>query len=176
VLILLVSGSLRRGSTNAAALDALAAAEVEGVVCSRFDGMEGLPHFNPDDDRDPLPPAVTELRGAIAAADAVVFCTPEYAGSLPGSFKNLLDWSVGGGEIYEKPVAWVNVATSPLGGAGAHAALRTVLGYVGARVVDEACVAVPVGRADVDASGRITDGAIRAQLADAVRALAAAIG
>ena len=36
------------------------------------------------------------MRAAIAAADAVVFCTPEYAGTLPGSFKNLLDWTVGG--------------------------------------------------------------------------------
>lgn len=43
-----------------------------------------------------------------AAADAVLFCTPEYAGALPGSFKNLLDWTVGGGETYGKPAAWIN--------------------------------------------------------------------
>ena len=51
----------------------------------------------------------------IADADAVMFSTPEYAGALPGSFLNLLDWTIGGGEIYEKPVAWINVATSPTG-------------------------------------------------------------
>jgi NAD(P)H-dependent FMN reductase len=176
VQILLVSGSLRRGSTNAAALDAMAAAEVDGVTFGRFDRMADLPYFNPDDDAPPLARAVVELRAAIAAADAIVFCTPEYAGTLPGSFKNLLDWSVGGGEIYEKAVAWVNVATSPLGGVGAHATLRTVLGYVGALVVEEACVEVPVGRGDLDGSGRLTDEAIRARLADAVRTLDAAIG
>ena len=42
------------------------------------------------------------LRSAIAECDAVVFCTPEYAGTLPGCFKNLLDWTVGGSEIYGK--------------------------------------------------------------------------
>jgi NAD(P)H-dependent FMN reductase len=34
----------------------------------------------------------------------------EYAGTLPGSLKNLLDWTVGGGEIYGKPAGWINVA------------------------------------------------------------------
>jgi NAD(P)H-dependent FMN reductase len=42
---------------------------------------------------------VADLRRQIEAADAVVFCTSEYAGALPGSFKNLLDWTVGGGEV-----------------------------------------------------------------------------
>jgi chromate reductase len=173
VEILLVSGSLRRGSTNAAALDAIAAAEVDGVSFQRYDGLARLPHFNPDEDTEPLHPEVRSLRAAIAAADAILVSTPEYAGTLPGSFKNLLDWSVGGGEIYEKPVAWVNVATSPLGGAGAHATLRTVLGYVGARIVEDACSAVPVGRGDLDAGGRIVVPAIEEQLAGVVRALAA---
>ncbi len=50
------------------------------------------------------------LRARLAAADAVLFCTPEYAGALPGSFKNLLEWTVGGEEIYRLPAAWVNAA------------------------------------------------------------------
>ena len=72
--------------------------------------MTDLPHFNPDDDHDPLPHAVADLRARIGAADAVLICTPEYAGALPGTFKNLLDWSVGGPEMYGKPVAWVNAS------------------------------------------------------------------
>ena len=90
----------------------------------------GLPHFNPDDDVEPLDPAVAELRAAIDAADAVLFSTPEYAGALPGSFKNLLDWTIGGGEIYEKPVGWINA--SALGGAtDAYESLGIVLRYAG---------------------------------------------
>ena len=53
--------------------------------------MATLPHFNPDADGEPLPAAVANLRAQVAAADAVLFCTPEYAGALPGTFKNLLE-------------------------------------------------------------------------------------
>ena len=93
---------------------------------------KGRPAFSPDEAAPP--PAVERLRHAIAASDVVLFCTPEYAGALPGSFKNLLDWTVGGGEIYEKPVAWINVA-GPGRGEGADATLRTVLTYVGAKIL-----------------------------------------
>src|SRR6266566_5381115 len=73
------------------------------------------------------------------------FCTPEYAGSLPGSFKNLLDWTVGGGEMYGKPVAWINVAAE-CRGMGAPDALASVLGYLGATVIETACRRIPVAR------------------------------
>jgi len=62
-----------------------------GVEVEVFADCAVLPHFNPDDDHEPLPAAVVGLRAAIADADAVLFCTPEYAGTLPGSLKNLLD-------------------------------------------------------------------------------------
>ncbi len=100
------------------------------VLC---DGLASLPAFNPDDDHEPLPPTVADLRAQLAASDAVLFCTPEYAGALPGSFKNLLDWTVGGREIYGKPAASINVSSpaAPTDGADAHASLAKVLGYVG---------------------------------------------
>jgi NADPH-dependent FMN reductase len=86
----------------------------------------------------------------------VLFCTPEYAGSLPGSLKNLLDWTVRGGELYEKPVAYVGVAADGRG-AGAEATLRAVLGYVGAAMLEEACVRVYVAHDAVGPDGRISD-------------------
>ncbi|MGH4034433.1 NADPH-dependent FMN reductase [Actinomycetota bacterium Odt1-20B] len=142
-VVLLLSGSLRSGSSNEAVLRAAQEAAPEGVRTVRYAGLGGLPHFNPDDD-DPegtgrLPAPVAELRAAIAAADALLICTPEYAGTLPGSFKNLLDWTVGGTEICDKPTAWVNAAAPGRGG-GAEATLRTVLGYTGADIVADACV------------------------------------
>jgi NAD(P)H-dependent FMN reductase len=127
VKVLLINGSLRSGSTNAAVLATAAAGAGDRVKAVTYGAMAGLPHFNPDDDVDPLPPAVEDLRGQIAAADALLICTPEYAGALPGSFKNLLDWTVGGMAIQGKPVAWVNVSASPTGAEGAHQSLRIVL-------------------------------------------------
>src|SRR3954447_16364640 len=156
VRLLLVSGSTRHGSTNGAALRtarALTGAGVEAVV---YEDLAALPPFNPDDDHDPLPEPVVALRREIATADAVVFCTPEYAGTLPGTFKNLLDWTVGGAEMYGRRAAWINVA-APGRGEGADATLRTVLGYVGAAVLESSAIRVPVARDAVGASGVIED-------------------
>ncbi|WP_189279221.1 NADPH-dependent FMN reductase [Streptomyces atratus] len=57
-----------------------------GVRTVLYGGLAALPHFNPDDDAEPLPEPVVALRAAIDEADAVLVCTPEYAGTLPGVF------------------------------------------------------------------------------------------
>lgn len=172
VTILLVSGSLRSGSTNAAALRTAAELAPDGVATVLYDGIGSLPHFNPDDDAEGAEPhpAVAELRRAIAGADALLICTPEYAGALPGSFKNLLEWTVGDGGTYGKPVAWINVsgAAAPTGGADAHESLRKVLNYTGAEIVEAACLRVPLARQMVDANGFVTDDEARAGIARAL--------
>jgi NAD(P)H-dependent FMN reductase len=170
--VLLVSGSLRRGSTSTAVLRTASALAPVGVEAVLFGGLAALPHFNPDDEGDPLPPAVADLRRAIRAADAVVFSTPEYAGAMPGSFKNLLDWTIGDeqpGSIYNKPVAWINA--SPRGAVLAHDALRAVLGYAHAEVVEQACVHVPVTSALIGDGGLIVDPPVREQIAEALAVL-----
>ena len=160
VRILLVSGSTRIGSTNTAALRTVQSVAPDGVEPVLYEGMAQLPAFNPDDDHEPLDPAVAELRGQLSQSDAVVFCTPEYAGALPGTFKNLLDWTVGGGELYGKPVAWINVAAEGRG-VNAEASLATVLGYLGTTVVEEACVRLPVARDGIGPDGLVADPGFR---------------
>ena len=168
--LLLISGSLRDGSTNTALLRTAQAMDPDAELCER---MGALPHFNPDDDHDDLPAAVAELRAATGRADALLVCTPEYAGALPGSFKNLLEWLVGGGEAYRKPIAWINVAgpASPTGAADAHASLRKVVGYLSMEIVEEACVRIPVARDAIGEDGLIADPALREPLAAALAAL-----
>ena len=175
--LLLVSGSLRGLSANTAALrtaQRVAPAGVEAVV---FDRLAHLPPFNPDDDTAPLHPEVAALRGEVHAAAAIVFSTPEYAGALPGSFKNLLDWTIGDGEpgsIYEKPVAWI--VTSPRGADGAHRELRAVLGYAHAAIVEDACASVPVTNAMVGPDGLVSDAAAVARIFQAITVLAGHLG
>ena len=115
--LLFVGGSTRAGSTHSAALHAALELVPDEVETELHERLAELPHFNPDADHDPLPPAVVSCARRSKRADAVVFCTPEYAGTLPGSFKNLLDWTVGGAEMYGKPAAWIN-ASRPRGAAG----------------------------------------------------------
>jgi chromate reductase len=170
--VLLITGSIRSASTNAALLRTAHSLAPGSVY---YDRLASLPHFNPDDDRDPLPGSVIELRAEIAAASALLFCTPEYAGALPGSFKNLLDLTIGGGEIYQKPVAWINVSTSGTGAAGAHDELRRVLGYAGTARVEAACRDVPVPRSAVGPDGLVDDPEVQAAVREVIEALTAAV-
>jgi chromate reductase len=172
---LLISGSLRASSTNTAVLRTLAGVAPASVDCVLYGGLEDLPPFNPDADGPSLPPEVERLRAAIHGADAVVFSTPEYAGALPGSLKNLLDWTIGDdqvGSIYGKPVGWIN--PSDRGAAGAYGELRTVLRYAHAHVVDDACVHTPINSAMVGPDGLVDDQDLRSALAALVDALSAA--
>ncbi|WP_030611381.1 NADPH-dependent FMN reductase [Streptomyces sclerotialus] len=174
-VLLLLSGSLRRGSVNESVLRTaqdVAPAQVRTVL---YEGLAALPHFNPDDDTDPLPAPVAELRAAIRDATAVLICAPEYAGTLPGSFKNLLDWTIGGTETSDKPVAWINAA-APGRGQGAEATLRTVLGHTDADIVESACAKIPVHHGMVGADGLITDPGVREQLSKVLRLLAESCG
>lgn len=122
--------------------------------------MGELPHFNPDDDHegDPVHGAVAELRAQVTAADALLICTPEYAGALPGALKNLLEWTVGDASTYRKPVAWINASAgaAPTGAADAHDSLRKVLGYIHADTVDAAGARIPVTRDAIGPDGTMT--------------------
>lgn len=175
VRILLVSGSTRSASTNTATLRtarAMAPADVVGVL---YEGLADLPAFSPDADDQAPHPAVRDLRRELASADAVLFCTPEYAGTLPGSFKNLIDWTVRGGDLYRKPVAWVNVAGAGRG-AGASADLARVLGYVDAEVVADGGFRLPVPPDAVGPDGVVRSDELRAGIALIMRTMAERIG
>ncbi len=173
--VLLVSGSLRAGSTNTAMLRSATQAAPEWITCVLYDGLDTLPHFDPDRDTTPLPAPVAALRAAIHASDAILFCTPEYAGALPGSFKNLLDWTIGDdqpGSIYQKPVAWINVSGAPGGAADAHESLQKVLTYANAAVITDACVSIPVTRGMVGDDRLVADPAVRPALVAVLTTLA----
>lgn len=87
-----ISGSLRRGSFNSALLRAaveLMPAEAELGI----EGIEGIPLYNGDvEATEGIPARVAELKQIIAKADGLLLATPEYNNSLPGVFKNTIDW------------------------------------------------------------------------------------
>jgi chromate reductase len=178
VVILFVSGSLRQGSSNTALLRTLQQIAPRSLSNELYGGLSSLPHFDPDLDHDPLPPSIDHLRSAIHGADALLFCTPEYAGALPGSFKNLLDWTIGDEHvrsIYQKPVAWINVSASSTGATDAHESLGKVLAYAHATVIADACVRIPVARQAIDSDGLISDPTIRREALNALSQLRAAV-
>ena len=170
-----VSGSLRRGSYNRMLLDAAARELPRGVECGLLQGLEELPHYSEDADVEPAQPAVSLLRAALGAADAVLISTPEYNASLPGALKNALDWAsrpFPGNCLRGKPVAVVGASTGLFGAVWAQAELRKVLAAIGARMIDRE---LPVPRAQdaFDSSGTLGDSEQQAVLAEVVDTLIA---
>jgi len=132
VKLLAISGSLRASSANTALLRAAQEAAPPEIRIALFTQLEAVPAFNPDRETETPPPAVAALRDNLRESDAVLISTPEYAHGIPGVLKNALDWLVGSGEFYEKPVAFLHA--SPRGEI-ARASLKEVLVTMGAQFV-----------------------------------------
>ncbi|HEV2636540.1 MAG TPA: NAD(P)H-dependent oxidoreductase [Actinocrinis sp.] len=158
--VLVFAGSLRRDSftrATAQALCALAPADFDIEVYP----LPDLPNYNPDDEGENVPAAVAELRAAIAAADGLVFVTPEYNRSIPGLFKNLVDWGsrpVGASVLRGKHVATLSASPGVQGGIRALVELRRLLTLVGGYEVLGPEIAVPEvpKRLGTDDQGRPT--------------------
>lgn len=132
-----------------------------------------MSRYDEDHDTDDAPVAVSRLRDAVRAADAVFFTTPEYNSSIPGVLKNALDWvsrPLATNPLRNKPVAVIGASAGLFGAVWAQAELRKVLGATGARVAEGD---VAVGRAmdRFDEHGRLTD----PNLEEEVRAVAATL-
>ena len=171
--LLAISGSLRRASTNTAALEALARLAPEGVKVLVYRELAGLPPFNPDDDVEdrPKPEPVETLRALVGASDALVIAAPEYAHGLPGALKNALDWLVASETFAGKPVALVN--TSPRA-FHAQASLREILSTMAARVKPEAFAAISLTGKTVTAEDIFADPVCARRLTESLEALLAA--
>jgi len=172
--ILGISGSLRRDSHNTSLLRAAAEAAGADVQFELYDRLKEVPPYDEDDEMHPRPASVGHLNAAIENANAVLFATPEYNASIPGQLKNAIDWvsrPVATNVLRNKPVVVVGASTGAFGAAWAQAELRKVLAALGARVLD---VELPVPHAYTRfEEGGLTDDGIRANLAEAVEALAA---
>jgi chromate reductase, NAD(P)H dehydrogenase (quinone) len=163
--ILAVSGSLREGSFNTSLLRAALEAAPDGVELELWDGLGELPLYDEDLESDE-PESVRRLRDDWAAADAILFATPEYNGSVPGGLKNAIDWASRPrleAVLRNKPVAVVGASTGRFGALWAQQDLKRILGIAGARVVG---TEIPVARAHerFDTEGRLLDGEVFEQL------------
>ena len=87
-----ISGSLRRGSLNTALLRAAAEFVPNGAELT-VETIHGIPLYDADvETADGIPERVSALKKAIVAADGLLLATPEYNNSIPGVFKNAVDW------------------------------------------------------------------------------------
>jgi chromate reductase len=133
--VLVICGSLRKKSYNAAltrALPDLKPPEMNLVPAPAF---EALPPYNSDiQEASGFPPAAEDLAQAIRKADGVLIVSPEYNWSIPGTLKNAIDWvsRMKDQPFKEKPVALQSCSMGVLGGARMQYHMRQSLVYLNA--------------------------------------------
>ena len=160
--IVSLCGSLRAGSLNGMALRLAGECMPPGMALEVIE-WSLVPPFNADVLEQGMPAPVQRIRDRIARADGVVIATPEYNFSLPGMFKNLIDWLSRGVDqpLAHKPVAILSAATGPLGGARVQYDLRRVLLFVNAMVLVKPEVFIGNAQSKFASDGQCIDEATR---------------
>jgi chromate reductase len=169
-----ISGSLRRGSYNAAALRAARELAPEGMEIEIYQGLRDIPPYD-DDVRQSqgYPAPVEDLRARLKAADAVLIATPEYNYSVPGVLKNAIDWASRPPDqpFNGKPIAIMGASPGMLGTARAQYHLRQMFVFMNGLVLTQPEVMIAQAATRFDAEGRLTDEKTR----EFVRALLVAL-
>jgi chromate reductase, NAD(P)H dehydrogenase (quinone) len=159
--IAVIVGSNRRESINRKLADALARLG-EAKLAFHVVQIDDLPLYNQDLEAD-LPDSVARFKSEIAAADGLLFVTPEHSRSIPAVLKNALDWGsrpYGENSWAGKPAAITGTSPGAIATAVAQQHLRQILGALGALVMGgEAYITFKPGL--VSDQGRITDESAR---------------
>ena len=179
--ILGISGSLRKASYNTALLRAATTLAPDGVRLETA-GLHGIPLYDGDvEAAEGIPPAVAELKDRVAAADGLLLVTPEYNNSIPGPFKNAIDWMsrpptdsarVFGG----KPVALVGASPGRFGTISAQTAWLPVFRALGMRPWFGTPLYVSAVHKALDDDHRLADPDTRERLQKFLAGFAAFIG
>jgi chromate reductase, NAD(P)H dehydrogenase (quinone) len=164
-----IAGSLRSGSLNAALLGA-AAELITDVATLEVASIKGIPLYDGDKEAaEGIPKAVAELKERIAAADGLLLATPEYNNSMPGVFKNAVDWlSRPPADIprifRNRPVAVMGASPGGFGTVLSQNAWLPVLRTLGMRPWFGGRLLVSRAGNVFNEAGELTDEAIRSQL------------
>ncbi|GAB3629016.1 NADPH-dependent FMN reductase [Pandoraea terrae] len=176
-----LSGSLRRDSFNTALLRAASGVMPAGVTLD-IRTLHGVPLYDGDvEAAEGIPPAVTELKDAIARADGLVLATPEYNNGIPGVFKNGIDWlsrpPADIARVFKgKPVAVIGASPGGFGTILSQNAWQPVLRTLGTTPWWQGRLLVSHASQVFDAQGRLVDEAVGRQLAEFMQGFAQFIG
>jgi chromate reductase len=162
VKTLAISGSLRKGSYNTAALRAAAELVPDGMSLEIAD-ISQIPLYNDDVRQAGYPPAVQTFRQQIAVADALLFATPEYNYSMSGVLKNAIDWASRPPDppVLGKPAGIMGATPGMWGAARAQYHLRQCFVFLNMFPVNKPEVFIAQAASKFDAQGKLTDPATR---------------
>lgn len=152
--IFAIIGSASSHSANLRLVQYLASLMQQEANVTVFDTLKDLPPFDPELAVSTPPQSVIEFRTAIAQADGIIICTPEYIFSMPSGLKNAIEWCVATTVFSDKPTGLVTASASGLKG---HEELQLVMRTVMARFTDDTTLLIQGVKGKVDLEGNITD-------------------
>ncbi len=171
ITIVGISGSLKRHSFNSGLLRASLEAVPDG--CSlKIASIKGIPLYDTDvEESEGIPSIVEDLKNLIASADGLLMATPEYNNSMPGVFKNAIDWLSRPPEDRSRifgntPIGLMGVTPGNFGTAFSQNAWLPVLRVLGAQVWSGKMIWVSGAIKKFDEEGNLTDDGVRKQLAN----------
>jgi len=169
-----ISGSLRKGSFNTAALRAAKELLPDEMNMEIFNIGE-LPLYNEDLREQGFPPKVQELREKIAAADALLIASPEYNYSIPAPLKNAIDWASRPPQqpFDGKPIGIMGASPGALGSARAQYHLRQSFIFLNGMVLNRPEIMIASAHEKFDADGKLTDEKTRDFIQQMLMSLAA---
>jgi chromate reductase, NAD(P)H dehydrogenase (quinone) len=146
-------GSVRKHSHHAAIARSLPTLAGPGVTISALGSVADIPHYDADVQAEGFPEAVLTMGEAIRSSDGIIFVTPEYNYSVPGTLKNALDWlsRLSSQPFAGKPVAIQTASPGMFGGARAQYQLRQILVFLDAHVLNKPEIMIPGVTGKVDA-------------------------
>jgi chromate reductase, NAD(P)H dehydrogenase (quinone) len=164
-----IAGSLRAGSFNAALLRA-AVEECPPQASIEIESIRGIPLYDGDlEAAQGIPARAAELKERVAGADALLLVTPEYNNSIPGAFKNAIDWMTRPASdiprvFRGRPVGLIGASPGAFGTVLSQAAWLPVFRTLGMRPWFGQALYVGNAAKVFDASGKLVDDAIRGRL------------
>ncbi|GGW46555.1 FMN reductase [Streptomyces lucensis JCM 4490] len=180
VRILALVGSLRAGSHNRQLAEAAVKLAPEGAEVVLYEGLADVPFYNEDIDVEGgVPAAAAALREAARGADAFLFFSPEYNGTIPAVLKNAIDWlsrPYGAGAFGGKPVAVVGTAFGQYGGVWAQDDTRKAVGIAGGKVIEDIKLSIPGSVTRFAETHPVDDAEVAAQLTEVVARLHGNVG
>jgi chromate reductase len=161
--IAIIAGSLRKDSINRKVARSICGLRADNLDCSILE-IGDLPLYNQDLDGSP-PEQWTRFREQVAAADGVLFCTPEYNRGVPGVLKNAVDVGsrpYGQSVFHKKPAAIVSASPGSIGGFGANHQLRQACVFLDMPVMQQPEAYLGhVSDESFDAEGHLKEGPLK---------------
>lgn len=152
--IFAIIGSASKNSSNLKLVSRIRKLTEEDFDMIIFEGLSGLPPFNPERSIENTPQSILDFRAAVLNADGIIICTPEYIFSIPSGLKNAIEWCVSTTVFAQKPIGLI---TASANGQKGHEELQLIMKTVETIFTEATTLLIQGIKGKIDGDGNILD-------------------